>query len=204
MDPQANSIIEIYTRHAAAFDQGRSRALFEQPWLDRFRAAMPPRPRVLDLGCGSGEPIARYLVEHGCNVTGVDASKPLLGLAAARLPQHRWVYADMRSLRLGERFHGIIAWDSFFHLSASEQRRMFPIFADHAEVGAALMFTSGTEAGARVGEFQGEPLYHASLDEQEYQHLLADHRFEVLEHAREDPGCAGHTIWLARAVSGGR
>jgi hypothetical protein len=33
----------------------------------------------------------------------------------------------MRSLTLGRRFGGILAWDSFFHLRQDDQRRMFPI-----------------------------------------------------------------------------
>ncbi|MFL5257709.1 MAG: hypothetical protein ACJ8AI_33490 [Rhodopila sp.] len=38
-------------------------------WLSRFRSLLPPRAAVLDLGCGSGEPIGRYLVEQGMNTT---------------------------------------------------------------------------------------------------------------------------------------
>ena len=41
---------------------------------------------------------------------------------------------------------------------------MFPIFRDHAAAGCALMFTSGPSAGEAIGSYQGEPLYHASLD----------------------------------------
>ena len=41
---------------------------------------------------------------------------------------------------------------------------MFPRFAAHAQPGAPLMFTSGSEAGEAIGEWQGEPLYHASLE----------------------------------------
>ena len=104
----------------------------------------------------------------------------------------------MRGLALDERFHGVLAWDSFFFLIPDEQRRMFPTFAAHTAGGGVLMFTSGPKAGVRIGEFEGEPLYHASLDAGEYEALLDRHGFDVLAHAAEDPDCGGHTVWLAQ------
>ena len=38
----------------------------------------------------------------------------------------------MRELALGRKFSGILAWDSFFHLRHDDQRRMFPVFRQHA------------------------------------------------------------------------
>jgi len=194
----AAQVVGIYQRHAAAFDRLRSRALFEKGWLERFLAAMGRDPHVLDLGCGAGEPLARHLIERGCRVTGVDTSAALLQLARARFPGHRWLEGDMRRLALGERFDGILAWDSFFFLTPADQRSMFPAFAAHATPDAALLYTSGPEACVRIGRFEGEALYHASLDPGEYRRLLRDHGFEVLDYRAEDPECAGHTVWLAR------
>ena len=85
----------------------------------------------------------------------------------------------MRTLQLDRTFNGIIAWDSFFHLSQSDQRRMFAIFTRHAATGAALMFTSGPSAGEVVGSYRGDPLYHASLDSAEYRALLHYGGFEA-------------------------
>lgn len=108
--------------------------------------------------------------------------------------------ADMRALALGQRFDGIIAWDSLFHLSARDQRRMFSIFAAHAAPGAALMFNSGAAAGEQIGIYHGDPLYHASLDPSEYQLLLNDNDFDILRHVVSDPECGQRTIWLARST----
>ncbi len=106
----------------------------------------------------------------------------------------------MRQLVLDRRFDGILAWDSFFHLTPKDQRAMFPVFAAHAARGAALMFTSGPSFGEAIGVYQGEPLYHASLDPAEYRDLLSANGFEVVAYAPEDQSCSGHTIWLARRV----
>jgi hypothetical protein len=105
---------------------------------------------------------------------------------------------DMRQLDLGRRFDGLLAWHSFFHLSPADQRPMFARFASHAAPGAALMFTSGTTEGVAMGSWQGEPLYHGSLDTAEYRERLEGNGFEVLDHVVSDPGCGHATIWLAR------
>ncbi len=119
---------------------------------------------ILDLGCGSAEPIARYFIEKGFDVTGIDSSPRLIGLCKGRFPDQNWMVTDMRTLSLDRHFDGILAWDSFFHLCPEDQRRMFPIFRRHAGTTAALMFTSGHFHGDAIGTYKGEPLYHGSLD----------------------------------------
>lgn len=108
---------------------------------------------MLDIGCGAGEPMGRYLIGKGCRLIGVDSSPTLIGLCRSRFPEHEWLVADMRALALGRRFNGILAWDSSFHLTPEDQRRMFPIFRAHTAEGAALMCTSGTTRGEVLGEF---------------------------------------------------
>ena len=201
MTDSADSIVSLYTRHATAYDRQRGRKLMEARWLDRFLSLLPAAPSVLDIGCGMGEPIARHLIERGCAVTGIDSSAPLIALCRDRFPQQDWLVGDMRELALGRRLDGLIAWDSFFHLTPDDQRRMFPRFRNHASDGAALLFTSGPAHGEAIGSFEGERLYHGSLDPAEYRALLAANGFAVVEHIAEDPDCGGHTVWLAQRTA---
>src|ERR1035438_548608 len=168
-------------------------SLFEKPWLDRFLALVPEGGSILDLGCGAGLPISGYLIQQGTAVTGVDSSAPMIDLCRKRFPQQEWLVADMRTLELGRRFDGILAWDSFFHLCPEDQRVVFPVFARHAGAKAALMFTSGPRHGEVIAEFEGEPLYHGSLDPAEYRVRLDELGFEVVDHVVEDPRCGEHT-----------
>lgn len=196
--PSADQIIDLYNRHARTWNELRGNRLIERKWIERFHALLSPAATVLDLGCGSGQPVARYLIEAGLAVTGVDASAQMLALCRSRFPEQTWVRADMRTLSLDRQYAGILAWNSYFHLKPDDQRRMFPVFQRHAAPGALLMFTSGTSLGEALGEFQGETLYHASLDPKEYTTQLHDHGFEVLDHIVEDPECGGQTVWVAR------
>lgn len=198
---KAEDVIATYERVGADWARQRNRTLMEKAWLDRMLAAAPRSTgpvRVLDLGCGSGQPIASYLVDRGARMTGVDAAATMTALYKQNLPTADAVQADIRGLALDRRFDAIIAWNSFFHLSAADQEPMFATFATHAAPRAALMFTAGHMAGEAIGEVAGAPIYHASLSPDRYRELLADHGFKVLRYMPEDPECGGHTIWLAQ------
>ena len=169
----------------------------ERAWLDKFLGFVRPSGTVLDLGCGMAEPIAKYIIEAGFSVVGIDSSPSLIDMCRARFPRSEWHVADMRTLMLGRRFDGILAWDSFFHLNRDDQRAMFDRFALHAAPGAPLMFTSGRFDGEAIGEYCGEPLYHSSLEPQAYRDSLEATGFAVRRHVVDDPDCGEHTVWVA-------
>jgi SAM-dependent methyltransferase len=194
----ADEIIGIYRRHARAWSEARGGRLIEKCWLDRFAAMSQHGAQVLDIGCGTGEPIAHYLTSRGFAVTGVDSSPEMIAMFSANFPQQACLVQDMRTLNLQTKFQGLLAWDSFFHLDYEDQRAMFPRFRDHAASGAPLMFTSGPEHGEAIGTFEGDPLYHASLSASEYERLLDASGFDVIDHVPEDPACGGRTIWLTQ------
>src|SRR2546430_2493424 len=125
MASESEQIISLYQRYADDWDKERGRCLFEKPWLDRFLVLLPENASILDIGCGSAEPIARYLIARRCHVTGIDSSSALIDLCKDRFPDQSWIIADMRMLSLDRRFDGILAWNSFFHLCPEDQRRMF-------------------------------------------------------------------------------
>lgn len=192
------SLRDVYERNAARFDRERGRDLHERGWLERFCAMLPEGGQVLDLGCGAGEPMAGYLIGRGYGVTGMDFAPAMLALAAERFPAERWVEGDMRALDMGERFDGVLAWNSFFHLTAEEQREVIPRLADHVRPGGVVLLTVGPEAGEAWGQVAGEAVYHASLSPEDYAEVLRLAGLEVMSFQPEDKACNGHSVLLAR------
>lgn len=196
-----NDVTSAYDRIAHWFDRTRTRSLIELPYLDYLSGALREGASVLDLGCGTGEPILRYLVGREFELVGVDSSAAMLEIAQARFPRNRFALCDMRELHLDRRFDAIVAWHSLFHLAPEAQRAMFPVFARHLQPGGLLLFTSGSEAGESWSENGGESLYHASLATDEYRSLLAAQGFQVLRHVLDDPDCGGATVWIVQLWS---
>ncbi len=193
----ADTIISLYEKHARLWDRARNKSLFERQWLYRFIAHLSPGGHVLDLGCGGGEPIAAYFISQGFSITGVDSSPSMIELCRSRFPEQEWLQADMRTLSPKTAFDGILAWDSFFHLTADDQRAMFPVFAKHAARGALLMFSSGPAEGEAIGELGGDPLYHASLNPEEYLELLHTHGFDGAFDRDPSEPSGRRLIWIA-------
>jgi len=199
--PLSETVIDLYRRYAWRWDADRRGSDWnDRAWHEAFLSELKAGNSVLDLGCGGGEPVARFLVECGMRVTGVDSSSEMVTLARDRMPEQEWIVADMRRPALDRRFDGILAWDSYFHLAHEAQRAMFEVFERHAAERAVLMFNTGPEQGEAVSTFtfNGEQLYHASLAPAEYRSLLERHGFEVVRHVANDRRSAGRTVWLCR------
>ena len=198
LDPLADETRSVYERQASAYDTSRSRALFEARWLARFSACLPSGGHVLDLGCGAGEPIARWFMAEGFSVTGVDYAEPMLDIARARWPEGDWRQADMRALNLDQVFDGIIAWNSLFHLRPDEQRTCLAHLARHLAPGGSLLITVGPKAGEVTGTVGGETVYHASLSPAAYATCLEDNGLRLTGFLAEDPDTNAHSVLMAR------
>jgi len=191
-----DNVYKSYDKMFNWFDEHRSRDLFEKPYLELAISHLKHDAKILDLGCGMGEPIGKYFIDKGYQLTGIDGSSKLIDLAKNRFPKGQFMVGDMREINLSEKFDLVIAWNSFFHLSKDDQPLMFKIFEEHLNSGGILMFTSGPSEGEVWSDNGGEMLYHASLSPEEYKKLLAEHHFGIIKNALDDEG--GAYIWVAR------
>lgn len=91
----------------------RNAQVAEGEWLI---SQLTPPARVLDLGCGSGLPTARQLLDAGVDVVGVDESAVMLELAEQHAPGAVYLHRDMRAVAdLGE-FDAVVAFFAFIML----------------------------------------------------------------------------------------
>ena len=176
----------VYERRAKHFDATRVRDGREQKWLEMFVETVPAGGSILDLGCGTGEPIASWLIKRGFRVTGIDYSEPMLAMARERFPGETWAHGDMRDLQVSGPFNGIISWHGSFHLTADEQRALIKKLAQLLDARGSLMLTTGPAAGEATGTVGGETVYHASLAPEAYRDLLEREGFTEIHHHTDD------------------
>lgn len=113
----------------------------ERAWLDRLILPLPRGATILDLGCGGGEPIDRYLIDHGFHIVGVDSGATAIELARTRFPRERWLLGDMRQVALDETFAGVVGWNSLHLLSSADHDLMAGRIMAWLEPGGRLLFS---------------------------------------------------------------
>jgi SAM-dependent methyltransferase len=112
---------EIYDGFAETYE--KNRGLFDMTdVLDPFYKSLDiQNGNMLDLGCGAGEPFARYFIDRGWKVTGIDFSRQMLKLATKYAPEMQTIHADMCEIDFEPcQFDAIIAIYSLFHVSSDE------------------------------------------------------------------------------------
>ncbi|MBY7975971.1 class I SAM-dependent methyltransferase [Vibrio fluvialis] len=131
---------------AIAEDWNRLRTHLPAPDLalfELFRCYIPPQGRVLDLGCGHGIPIAAMMTERGYTLTGVDRSERLLSLARSAMPQQEWIQSELESFEPVGHYHGVIIWDSMFHLPRHEHLALLGKVFEALEPEGVVILSSG-------------------------------------------------------------
>src|SRR6266568_550427 len=84
--------------------------------LERLARTLPPGAAVLDLGCGAGVPVTRWLAQRFA-VTGVDLSARQLELARQQVPNANFLQAEMTSLDFPPAtIDAIVAFYSIIHV----------------------------------------------------------------------------------------
>lgn len=183
-----------YDNIADGFAKMRTEFVADKPYVEEFIAHLPPKANVLDVGCGSGVPIAEYLVKHEFSVTGVDGSKELINIAKLNVPTLDGICSDIRTFRPEISFDGIIEWWCLFHLPVQDQLKLLEKFFEWLNPGGTLQFTSGeTNFKGRNNDMLNEPLLFFSADKAIYEQKLKELNFKILSCQSDQEN---HLVWL--------
>lgn len=191
-------IAAFYERNSGKFDSDRRKSFTERAWLDRFIQPLPKGGRILDLGCGAGEPVSRHLIDKGFMISGVDVSPKMVGLCRTRFPRHRWINADMRRVAMDGFYDGVLAWDSLYHLRGGEQAAMIERIGAWLTPTGRALFNTGPPKNASSANSGIDALYQEALAPHEYREAFVRAELVEIDHRAEDPACGGRTIWFVR------
>lgn len=185
-----------YDLIAEGFAKMRDSFYKEQKYLDELIKRIPSNSNILDVGCGSGFPIASYLIEQGFDVTGLDGSQKLLDIAKEKCPKMKGVCGDVRSIELNETFNAIVEWWCLFHIPKPDHEMMIHRFSEWLKPNGILEFTSGDAAfEAASSDMLNQELHFYSLDPSEYEKYLKQYNFKIILKESDQPN---HLVWITQ------
>jgi SAM-dependent methyltransferase len=167
------------------------------PELTELLSTLPPNASVLDVGCGNGLPMTRLLIDHGCQVLGVDSSPKMLQYFAKNFPAVPTICAPIQDCDLnGRSFDAAHMWGVMYFLPHAEQVRAIAKVASVLKPGGSFLFTSGDDEGWKDGEpMNGVPFRYYSFTKDGYRDLLREHGL-TLQKTHVDKG--DNMYYLAR------
>jgi SAM-dependent methyltransferase len=113
--------------------------------FDRLLEGLPTGAAVLDLGCGTGRPIAGLLVARGMRVTGIDHAAAMLAEARQAVQGANWCQAELDA-PLAQTFAAAVCWDAIFHLERARHATVFREVWRALSPGGRFLFTTGGSA----------------------------------------------------------
>lgn len=204
---RAPSLANGYERVAGEFLAARGRAGSAGIGMRRVRAwarSLPPNSSVLDLGCGSGFPITKVLLDEGLTVYGVDASPTLVAAFRRNLPGVPVACETVEASAFFHRgFDAILSWGLWFLLSEEAQLELAHRAASALVPGGRLLFTAPNEASTWLDAMTGEQsrslgaaTYRRSLAAaglsvlREYEDEGGNHYYDAVKDGQDAPGAA--------------
>lgn len=160
-----------YDAIADAFVAARSGSTTGRAIIRRWAASLPAGGTVVDIGCGSGEPVTATLIDAGLAVSALDASPALVAAFRQRFPAVEVACEPVeRSRFFGRRFDGAVAIGLMFLLPENAQRALVGRVAGALKPGGRFLFTAPRQACAWDDVLTGRR--SSSLGAAEYGRLL--------------------------------
>jgi SAM-dependent methyltransferase len=145
----------------------------EREYIDAVLLTTPVGSTILDIGCGSGRPMAEYIVSKGHHVLGIDQSEAMLAIAKQNLPDEKWVLSPMEAYEPQAGYQGALLWDSLFFVRRTEHESIIRKVVSWLPIGGRFMLTVGGSAHPAFTDFMfGKEFYYDSNSPEETEQIL--------------------------------
>jgi len=166
-----------------------------QKYLDDLINRLSKGDKVLDLGCGGGIPIDRYLVGKDMVVTGVDISGEQIKLARTNVPTANFLQVDMREIDYPENsFQAVVSFYAIFHVPRIEHYSLFKKIYNILEKGGYFLLTLGSSDWEGEEDFYGVKMFWSHYDPEKNLLLLKQSGFEIIYHIFDESEGEKHLV----------
>ena len=176
---------DSYNKIARQWAKVRDKSFVSKLVVD-FANKLSPNASVLDIGCGTGYPLAKYLSDKQFHVTGIDIAEKMVEIAKfQKIPNADFTVSDFFDFNSTKKFDGVLAWDSFFHFPKEKQEEIYHKVGNLLNAGGYLLFTHGDADDEHIDKMMGESFYYSCLLKEKVGEILNEAGFEI-EYAKKD------------------
>ena len=148
---------------------------------------LPSSATVIDLGCGTGIPLARVLADMGFSVIGLDSSEKMVNSFRKNLPESTVLNALIQEFDYSEyMFEGALCWGCLFHLKPNDQVKLLNKIFKSIQTGGRFLFTSAQESGSKKGEMDGVEFHYYSLGSKKYNKIAEKAGAKLIREYEDD------------------
>ncbi|MEV0987814.1 class I SAM-dependent methyltransferase [Streptomyces sp. NPDC049949] len=191
-----------YDALSLRYDQAYSAETKDQPWISELSGRIPAGGMVLDLGCGSGVPVACALATAGHRVTGVDISEVQIRWARELVPQAEFIRADATAVDFAPAsFDAVVSFYALIHIPLDEQLPLLRKVAGWLRPGGWFLGTTGHRAWTGVDEDWlggGTAMWWSHADAATNRAWITQAGLTVEQEEFVPEGEGGHALFWAR------
>jgi len=168
-------------------------------WVDELAQLLPPRAKILDLGCGAGVPATKLMTEKNFDVLGLDISAVQIERARELVPGAAFQQADMVTWEHAPAsFDAVVSFYALIHVPQQDQRKLFPKIHRWLRPGGYLLAIVGFERWTGVEDYFGAAMFWDHADRETNLAWLTEAGLVPLWDRFVPEGNVGHTLVLAR------
>jgi cyclopropane fatty-acyl-phospholipid synthase-like methyltransferase len=191
---------ESYDKIASAYAAQRDE-FKNDSYLARLAVLLVPGAKVLDVGCGAGVPVDRYLLAKGLKISGIDISATQIELARRSNPAGEYAVRDMLGLVPGEyNVDAVVSFYTIFHAPRETHATLLWVLRSFLTESGLLLATMGSTEWEGIEEFHGAEMFWSHYDATTNRSLVEAAGFEVLLDEIDTSGGERHQVLLAKAI----
>ncbi|MFX0006475.1 MAG: methyltransferase domain-containing protein [Promethearchaeota archaeon] len=180
MDEISNLVEQGYNKIAEDYYNHRDLNKFNNE-LEEFASLLPKNAHVLDVGCGAGIPTAKFLINRGIKVTGIDLSDKMLSLARVNVPSAEFIKMDINQLKFEENtYDGIVSVYTLFHVPRNNHIQIFKKFFEILKPGGILLINTGISESEGKSYFFGVPMFWSNYNPKTTLELVKKAGFSII------------------------
>lgn len=189
-----NKVAENYSSERDQFKNNK--------YLEQLVKLLKPGAVVLDIGCGSGVPVDKYLVDKGFKVIGFDISEKQIELAKVNVSQATFEVKDMSELKEGEyKVDVVVSFYAIFHTLREKHQDLFKKINAFLPQGGYILVTMG--AGEYEGleeNFHGTKMWWSHYGAEKNKEIVENAGFKILLDEIDTGGNERHQVIMARKL----